>query len=68
MKEKFRIGEYVKWDYRHHLNSQSSITRTKLGIYLGRVKHRDGYRCGQLCRVKFEKNKSVSRVFERELY
>jgi hypothetical protein len=60
----------VKWRYVHTLNHNSSVIRTKYGVYYGCVKHRhhnpkwDGI---QLAIVKFDGNKGYSKVPFAEL-
>lgn len=67
MKKTFRVGDYVRWKYLHHLNSVSTTWIAKIGVYYGRVAHRRGYRGPQLARVKFEGNIAPSKVPESEL-
>ena len=58
----------IKWEYRHHLNSRSSLLKTKEGFYYGRVKHTIKYKGNkQLACVGFNGNKRVSFVPFEEL-
>lgn len=58
----FTAGDRVYWQYTHHLNSTSSVEKTKRGEYYGRVKHTMLYNGKPLAVVQFDGNKSASRV------
>lgn len=57
----------VSWQYTHHLNSKSSLERAKEGEFLGKVKHRKNHLGLQRAWVKFDGNKTISRIPFREL-
>lgn len=59
---KFSRGERVKWTYTHHLNSVRTTQITKVGEYLREVKPTRKNRTQPLAYVKFDENRSVSRV------
>lgn len=59
---KFTIGDQVRYDYIHHLNSQSNIPVTKIGIFLGYVDHRRSYQGPQLGIVRFKENKGIAKI------
>lgn len=61
----------IKWTYTHHLNSRSSIRKTKHGVYFGKIKHtarhwRNPY-SQQMALVQFRGNKHYSKVPYNEL-
>jgi hypothetical protein len=55
-------GTRVKWQYRHMLNSKSSVLRVKFGEFLGY-----GKRDKNIAHVLFDGQKSISRVPVSEL-
>jgi hypothetical protein len=55
-------GTRVKWQYRHSLNSKSSVLRIKYGEFLGY-----GKRDKNIAHVLFDGQKSISRVPVSEL-
>jgi len=54
-------GTEITWSYTHHLNSRSSVRRTKHGVYHSKIKHtaRHWNKPGavQMAHVKFSDNK-----------
>lgn len=57
-------GDRIQWTYEHHLNSRSSVMRTKVGVLIGTtgsVKN-DRYVSGSIAIVHFDGNKGVSKV------
>ena len=67
--EAFKIppGVRVSWQYTHHLNHASSVERVKVGIFHRLVRHSDKHQGPQLAAVKFDDNRTVSKVPALEL-
>jgi len=71
-KNTFHRGDIVLWEYEHHLNSKSSVIRTKKGKFIRRIKSvkrdggciRDYYK---YCLVHFRGNKNPSRILISEI-
>lgn len=62
-------GDIVRWTYRHHLNSRSSILRSKEGVLIGitgKVKNKR-YVSGSHAKVHFKGNKHPSIVPIKEI-
>lgn len=61
----------INWEYSHSLNSKSKVTKTKSGVFYGRInhtyKHWDKPGAVQLAVVRFDGNKRTSKVPYEEL-
>ncbi len=56
-----KSGDKVKWRYKQ-FNRSSSVTITQTGIFLGLIKHTEGYKGLQLAKVLFNGNKYPSKI------
>lgn len=59
---KLSIGDTVRYDYVHHLNTRSNIPVTKIGTFLGYVDHRRSYKGLQLGIVRFQENRGIAKI------
>lgn len=60
----FKVGDRIKWQYNHHLNSKSYFVNVKTGVFIRIIKHREHWKhhCCDIAVVKFDGNKNPSRV------
>jgi hypothetical protein len=58
----FRYGDRVIWKYLHFTNSSTSFIRTKHGEFKGNIKHTVKHKGKQMACVKFDGNKTISKI------
>lgn len=61
------MAEKVYWSFTHHLNSQSSTTITRRGVFIRELKTRSGRGITRFAICQFEGNKNTSKVPYSEL-
>jgi len=71
---KHSIGDRVYWRYIHATNSRTRFERVKIGTVMGYVQIRDYTKYpaklvnSTICKVKFDGNKTTSKIDEAELH
>lgn len=62
-----KTGDRIEWNYYHHTNRKTNFLRTKHGVFIGPVRDRPFVFSTTRAIVRFDGNKTVSRVPVKDL-